>query len=158
MRLDKIDHERKLYVFREVGGYSCRGFEMLDKQARRVASWLVGQPDAQKTGAADAARTWLAELDRNPPGSEDHFEICANILERAQIHSSVFGRCEADLVPSLIGLEGRRVEATIHGERRRFRVGRSTGWLPCHLACHNVRSHGGDAINPDSIQDVRIVR
>lgn len=158
MRLDKIDHEQKLYVLREAGGYSCRGFEYLDKQARRVGTWLAEQPNAERTGAAAAARTWLVELDRNPPGSADHFQICQNILERAHIYCGVFGPCLADLVPALIGLEGRRVEATIYGERRRFRVGRSTGWLPCHLACHNVRSHGGGAITPDSIRDVRIVR
>lgn len=50
----------------------------------------------------------------------------------------------SDLTPQLTGLEGWRVEATTHyGETRRFIVGRSTGWRPCHLEIHNRRSMGG---------------
>ena len=50
------------------------------------------------------------------------------------------------LTPDLIGLDGWRVEAvTTYGETRRFIVGRSTGWKPCHLEVFNRRSHGGPA-------------
>lgn len=45
----------------------------------------------------------------------------------------------------LIGLEGWRVEAVdVHGERRRFIVGKSTGWRPCHLEIKTARSACGD--------------
>ncbi len=38
------------------------------------------------------------------------------------------------LTPQLLDLEGWRVEVdTMAGETRRFYVGRSTGWRPCHL-------------------------
>ena len=48
------------------------------------------------------------------------------------------------LTPQLVGLEGWRVEVeTTYGEVRRFNVGRSTGWQPCHIELYNVRSHGG---------------
>ena len=48
------------------------------------------------------------------------------------------------LTPQLKGLEGYRVEAvTTYGETRRFIVGRSTGWVPCHLEIHNRASSGG---------------
>ena len=48
------------------------------------------------------------------------------------------------LTPQLVGLEGRRVEVvTCYGETRRFKVGRSTGWRPCHIELHNARSTGG---------------
>lgn len=44
----------------------------------------------------------------------------------------------------LVGLEGWRVEViTSYGETRRFIVGRSTGWQPCHLEIANRRSTGG---------------
>jgi len=50
------------------------------------------------------------------------------------------------LSEQLIDLEGWRVEVeTLHGETRRFIVGRSTGWRPCHLEIHNRVSSGGDA-------------
>lgn len=48
------------------------------------------------------------------------------------------------LSSQLVGLEGYRVEVqTTYGEKRRFIVGRSTGWKPCHLEIHNRRSMGG---------------
>lgn len=43
-------------------------------------------------------------------------------------------RDNSDLHPKLLGLEGWRVEVMdAHGERRRFIVGKSTGWRPCHV-------------------------
>jgi len=48
------------------------------------------------------------------------------------------------LTKQLIGLEGWRVEVeTLYGETRRFYVGRSTGWVPCHLEVKTRRSMGG---------------
>ena len=50
----------------------------------------------------------------------------------------------SELSPQLIGLEGWRVEVvTTYGEKRRFIVGKSTGWRPIHLEVHNRRSTGG---------------
>lgn len=50
----------------------------------------------------------------------------------------------SDLTPQLIGLEGWRVEViTSYGEKRRFIVGRSTGWKPIHLEVLTKRSLGG---------------
>jgi hypothetical protein len=52
----------------------------------------------------------------------------------------------SDLSPQLTGLEGWRVEAvTTYGETRRFYVGKSTGWRPCHLEVLTRRSRGGMA-------------
>lgn len=49
------------------------------------------------------------------------------------------------LSPQLVGLEGWRVEATDdNGETRRFIVGKSTGWRPCHLELKSTRSACGD--------------
>ncbi len=48
------------------------------------------------------------------------------------------------LTPQLVGLEGWRVEAeTSYGETRRFYVGRSTGWSPCHIEIKRRNSRGG---------------
>jgi hypothetical protein len=50
------------------------------------------------------------------------------------------------LSSQLIGLEGWRVEVeTKYGGVRRFIVGRSTGWVPCHIEVNNRRAHGGPA-------------
>jgi hypothetical protein len=45
----------------------------------------------------------------------------------------------------LIGLEGYRVEViTTYDEKRRFIVGRSTGWKPCHLEVSRRNALGGN--------------
>lgn len=50
----------------------------------------------------------------------------------------------SDLSPQLLGLEGWRVEVeTTYGERRRFIVGRSTGWRPIHLEVSRRSARGG---------------
>jgi hypothetical protein len=64
-------------------------------------------------------------------------------LERAEKTGE---RSCAELSPQLIGLEGHRVEVvTMHGERRRFIVGKSTGPIPCHLEIKRRDSSGGVA-------------
>lgn len=59
-------------------------------------------------------------------------------VERARLRSPV------NLTTQLLGKEGCRVEVvTMSGERRRFIVGRSTGWKPCHIELKNRTSSGG---------------
>jgi hypothetical protein len=58
--------------------------------------------------------------------------------ERAALRSG------AGLTKQLIGLEGWRVEVVeMWGEKKRFIVGRSTGWSPCHICISTRRSIGG---------------
>jgi hypothetical protein len=53
-------------------------------------------------------------------------------------------RSDGGLSKQLIGLEGWRVEVeTLYGERRRFIVGRSAGWVPCHIELRRRDSIGG---------------
>ncbi len=49
------------------------------------------------------------------------------------------------LTPQLVGLEGWRVEVTENGTKRRFIVGRSTGWRPCHLEMSRRNAIGGSS-------------
>ena len=66
-------------------------------------------------------------------------------------------RSSANLTKQLVGLEGCRVEVVANdGETRRFKVGRSTGWVPCHIELHSSRSHGGGCA-AHSYQSVRVI-
>jgi hypothetical protein len=59
------------------------------------------------------------------------------------------------LTPQLTGLEGWRVEVLDnYGQTRRFIVGRSTGWRPCHLEISRRSAYGGPAAS-SSYQSVR---
>lgn len=53
-------------------------------------------------------------------------------------------RSDTGLSPQLIGLEGWRVEVVdADGCTRRFIVGRSNGWQPCHIELKLRSSRGG---------------
>jgi len=63
----------------------------------------------------------------------------------------------SDLSSQLIGLEGWRVEVVIdYGETRRFIVGRSTGWKPCHIEINNRRSLGGPGAEKKYVSVVKL--
>lgn len=63
----------------------------------------------------------------------------------------------SDLSPQLRGLEGYRVEVeTTWGEKRRFIVGRSTGWKPCHLEISRRNALGGMAASRE-YKSVRVL-
>ncbi len=70
-------------------------------------------------------------------------------------------RDNSDLTPQLVGLEGHRVEVIdAYGERRRFIVGKSTGWRPIHLEIKTRRSLGGEAASKQykNVRDLGRVR
>jgi hypothetical protein len=142
MKLHSINAEQKLYVMHEGEGYSCYGFDVLDRRARAVAAWSKIIPP-------------LADL-----GTVGHFEQCSQIMEYGAKYAVKKGtRCEAELIPQFVGLEGKRVEITMpNGGRKRFCVGKSTGWLPCHLEIMTSRSHGGSAAYFPEGATVRVIR
>ena len=59
--------------------------------------------------------------------------------ERAKVRSDI------GLTRDLVGLEGWRVEVVDYmtQEKRRFIVGRSSGWQPCHIELKLRTSRGG---------------
>ena len=70
-------------------------------------------------------------------------------------------RDNSDLSPQLVGLEGWRIEVvTTYGEKRRFIVGKSTGWKPCHLEISRRSAHGGGAAEKEytSIRKLYLAR
>lgn len=73
-------------------------------------------------------------------------------------HARLAIRDLSELTPDLIGKEGMRVEVvTTYGETRRFWVGRSSGWCPCHLEVKRSDSLCGDPAER-SYATVRVVR
>lgn len=68
-------------------------------------------------------------------------------------------RSDAGLTPQLIGLEGWRVEVlTSYGETRRFIVGRSSGWIPCHIELRRRDSSGGVSAERDYVSVRKLQR
>lgn len=160
MKLSKINSESRLYVIECGAGFSCYGFDVLDRKARAVAAWLTREGFQPRINDIyDFKR--VAHFGDNLPalGTAEHFAACDAMIQRgAQFAAQTGKRCDAELVPALRGLEGRRVECTHYGERIRFNVGKSTGWMPVHLRIHNSRSHGGEALSAASVADVVVIR
>ncbi len=103
------------------------------------------------TQAPDPRASYVAEWN-----ALDNAQKCARwaiIPERER----ALVRDLSGLTPQLIGLEGNRVEVeTTYGERRRFWVGRSTGWKPCHLEVKLRTSSGGESAE-STYKSVRVV-
>lgn len=143
MKLVKINTTDRLYVIQAGEGVTCYGFDVLDKTARAVATWSKVIPPVDLLGEI---------------GTAGHFEQCNQILEYGAKYAAKTGtRCDYELTPQLIGLEGKNVQVIdCDGENRRFRVGRSTGWMPCHLAIEGREDGGPSVLGP--FKSVRVLK
>jgi hypothetical protein len=142
-----VNAEQELYVIPCGDGYSCLGFDVLLTRYNAIAEWLRKEGLQQDDLPPDAR------------GSMRAYTAYRTILDRADAYCQRNKlRCPAELTPQLIGLEGNRVEVVDrHGERRRFQVGKSMGWLPIHLEIARRNSTGGPAVSGAPFQLVRIV-
>lgn len=86
----------------------------------------------------------------------DNAQRCARWAVMIE-HERTIVRDLSGLTPQLVGLEGKRVEVeTTYNEVRRFWVGRSTGWKPCHLEVKLRTSSGGTSAER-AYKSVRVV-
>jgi len=136
----KINTEQKLYLFWHGEGFSCLGFENARKQAEAVAQW-IGEPIPDPS-------IW---------GQLAGYDELQRLMKLGQEYSEkTKTRCPAELTPQLIGLEGKLVEVIdCYGETRRFYVGKSTGWMPCHLEIEQRTHSGGGAVSGTPFRSVR---
>ena len=126
-----INKEQRLYVIPgSCGGFSCLGFDVVECKIAGVLKFMELEPEIRPARVGTLAR----------------YHQYALAMKHGAVYAGETGkRCEMDLEPQLIGLEGKRVEVTHNGEKRRFIVGKSTGWMPCHLEIANRASSGGGA-------------
>lgn len=141
-----IDVAQGLYVIPCGDGYSCLGFEVCEKRRRRLAEELRGRGVKPPSG--------------DEIGSMGNYDAHKETSDLAySYHKETGYRFTCELHPKLVGREHISVQITRpDGSKSRFRVGKSTGWVPCHLACSNVRSIGGDPIEADEEFSVSIVK
>lgn len=140
----KIDAEQRLYVIPCRNGFTCLGFDVARKRVQEVAAWLK-KPSL---------------LPREKIGTAEAYAEYAGVMAVGEEHSRMTGTCcPVELSPQLVGLEGWRVEVTKHGQIRRFIVGKSCGWMPCHLEIAKANSSGGPAaaMHYDSVRKLERV-
>lgn len=140
--LNKINQDQRLYVTKCGPGYSCLGFDVCERRIRNIAAWLGAPVPKSEIGTAERYRYYET--------------LCAWGFTWSAYSKD---RCNADLSPQLIGLEGKRVEVTLpDGDRSRFWVGKSTGWFPIHLEIQSQRSDGGGGAYLPEGSTVRVIQ
>lgn len=145
-----LNRKRRLFVIPEGNGYTCLGFDVCQNRINRLAPELA------------ALGYRVGRMPRKGTLAQYHHLRDLQELARKQ-HEATGWRSQAELTPQLIGLEGKRVEVVSKWpksgavERERFWVGKSTGWIPCHLSIARRNCHGGPAVCLGEIQSVRVI-
>ena len=138
-----LNQERRLYTLKSGDGYTCLGFDNAERAIVGVLAWMG-----------------FERIAKAPMGTPEHYEEYRRVMSEGAEYSRANGvRCLLYLTKTLIGLEGKRVEVTTpDGEKSRFYVGKSTGWIPCHLAIKRRDSSGGAAVYFPEGSTVRVIR
>ena len=138
----RLNRKQRLYVLPVTGGgYSCLGFDVCEKRIRGLATELQLEPLPHRKGT-HAAYNAYREL----------------VGIARQKNQETGWRSQSELTPELMGLEGKRVEVMDRwGQKRRFYVGRSTGFIPCHLEICRRDSTGGAAVMGAPFKSLRVV-
>lgn len=131
-----LNPERRIYTIGLNGSYSCLGFDVLDERAKALALEM-GEKWTQPTGTLEA------------------YYAYEDLLERAKATGRRF---KCGLTPQLIGLEYHRVEVVdCYDEKRRFIVGKSTGFIPCHIELARRNSTGGGSVTGAPFKSIRVI-
>jgi len=144
----RVNHEQGLYVIPCSKGFTTLGFDWAFNLAVKVSQWI------HKLGETCPIPT--SELKGTITGYQQYRDI---MDFGSEFNGRTGQRCPTELTPQLIGLEGRRVEVEDKdGDTRRFWVGKSTGWCPCHLEIARRNSTGGPAVMGAPFRHVTVIR
>lgn len=146
--LHSINEERGLFVLSAGRGFTCLGFDVALEWATGVADWIKQNGEDCEMPSHELR------------GTKEGFEQYRRIMDRGGAFNRRTGkRCTIELTPQLVGLEGYRIEVVDRDDqRRRFWVGKSMGWLPCHLEIAKSNSSGGPAVSGAPFKHVRVIR
>jgi hypothetical protein len=139
--LHSINKEQGLFTFKNGKYFSCLGFEVVINKAKRLSEELgIDCPNFRK-------------------GSKESLKFYYKMLKIAsQKHEKTGWRSNSELYKPFIGHEGKRVEVEYTwGEKERFYIGKSMGFIPCHIMVKQSNSTGGPSVFNDSIKNFRFL-
>jgi hypothetical protein len=151
-----VNAEQRLYVIPYASGYTCHGFDVVERLAAHlIAEGLaVPPPLLRPIGTVDPSAA---------VGTPERYAYYRALCGEGAARNALTGwRSTAELTPELVGKEGNRVEV-VHRwesgdtETTRFQVGKSSGWMPCHLQLARRGVSGGPAICLGDILSVRVI-
>jgi hypothetical protein len=129
-----LNKESRLYNIHCQDGYSCLGFEVLEKRMAALGEELQ------------------IIIEPVEAGTVDRYNQYQKLIEVAAGRNKLNGwRSQSELTPELIGLEGKKVKVTHkwpsgETETVQFIVGKSTGFIPCHLELESKNPNSGGAV------------
>ena len=135
--------DTKMYVIQSGNGYfSCLGFNVCIERRNALAIELD-----------------LPNLMKAHKGTLKAYNELVTLQAIARAKNAETGwKSKTGLTKQLIGLEGKRVEVvTSYGETHRFYVGKSTGFIPCHIEVKQRNSHGGGAVCGAPFKSVKVL-
>ena len=138
----KINRQQRLFVIPAGNdGFSCLGFDVCEQRLSGLANELRVEPMAHRKGTRTAYNAYM--------------ELVRIARQRNQ---ATGWRSSSELTQELLGLEGKRVEVVDRWDQtRRFYVGKSTGFIPCHLEIPRRDSTGGPAVAGAPFKSLRVV-
>lgn len=165
-----INREQGLFVLysNEPFTSSCLGFEVCRKQIADRFDWLCSSTyfDGVVVNGFVFNRTIAKHMypADKITGMGDHelrgmFALHEAVNHQCQLlcrQKNV--RCSSDLNPALIGLEDKWVNVIDKfGDEHVFKVGKSTGWCPIHLAIEKAGDDGGGSAPPFPYSFIKII-
>lgn len=136
-----VNKEQELYVIPSGRGFSCLGFDVTINKIKALSKELN------------------IPCDNLVRGSIETYNIYLKVLEIAYSRYEANGwRSKSELYEPFIGHEGKRVEVEYFGgEKERFYIGKSTGFVPCHLIIKQSNSTGGVSLCKNLIKSYRFI-
>jgi hypothetical protein len=139
--LHSINKEQGLFVFKHGKYVSCLGFGVVINKTKNLSKELnINCPNFRK-------------------GSKASLKFYYKVINIAKKKNKQTGwKSQSELFVPFIGNEGKRVEVEYNwGEKERFYIGKSMGFIPCHIMVKQSNSTGGASVLNDSIKNYRFV-
>lgn len=138
----KANKEQQLYIIPSgKNGFTCLGFDACLNRTKKLAEEIGIPVKKVRKGSISAYNEYL------------------RIIDAARERNEKTGwRSKSELIPEFIGKEGQRVEVvTSWGETTRFYIGKSTGFIPCHLEIKKSNSLGGASVCGYPFQSIKFL-
>ena len=149
-----LNDEQRLYVIPSGSGFSCHGYDVVRDLTVKLRDWLRARYVTNAFSDFIMRDDWTPQV-----GTLGAYAEYRALCDLGDTYCRQSGqRCDVELTPELIGLEGKRVEVVDRwGGRRRFYVGKSTGWMPIHLEIARRDSTGGIGVSGAPFKSLRVV-